>query len=227
LSAESVAAKFFRTTTQQQENSMNKKPSILQDISEGIPQDIRMIFEKPPLLQTEDPALYWRLFDHLVKAIRPANIVDWLQLKDIADYSWEVFRLQRFKGATVDLARRRAVESVLRTLLPHVATSSKVADEVTRLSHGWFTDPKTKGEAMAILKLFGLTPEVVDAEAFVASNQKLQGIDEMLGIAAVRRDASAREIERRREAVTYLCSDSKNVVEAKVVKQLSDTSKVA
>ena len=85
-----------------------------------------------------------------------------------------------------------------------MTNSSKVADEVTRLSHGWFTDPKTKEEAIALLKVFGLTPDVVDAEAFLVSNQKLQAIDEMLGIAAGRRDGSMREIERRREAVAYL-----------------------
>ena len=157
----------------------------------------------------------------LIKAIEPVNILDWLLLKDIADHSWEILRLQRFRGVLVDLARRRAVESVLRTLLPHVTNSSKVADEVTRLSHGWFTDPKTKEEAIAVLKVFGLTPDVVDAEAFLVSNQKLQAIDEMLGTAAGRRDGSLREIERRREAVTYL--DPKKVIEAKVV-QLSDAN---
>ena len=163
-----------------------------------------MIFEKTPLLKTENPAHYRQLVDLLIKAIKPVNVLDWLLLKDIADQSWEILRLQRFRGVLVDLACRRAVKSVLRTLLPHVTNSSKVADEVTRLSHGWFTDPKIKGEAIAVLKVFGLTPDVVDAEAFLASNQKLQAIDQMLGTAAVRRDGSLREIERRREAVTYL-----------------------
>ena len=200
---------------------MKKKPSIQQDISQDIPEDIRMIFEKPPLLKTENPAHYRQLVDLLIKAIEPVNVLDWLLLKDIADQSWEILRLQRFRGVLVDLACRRAVKSVLRTLLPHVTDSSKVADEVTRLSHGWFTDPKTKEEAIAVLKVFGLTPDVVDAEAFLVSNQKLQAIDEMLGTAAVRRDGSLREIERRREAVTYL--DPKKVIEAKVV-QLSDAN---
>ena len=179
---------------------MNKS-TIHQDISQKIPKKIRMIFENPPVLKTEDPARYWQFVDLLIKAIKPVNIVEWLHLKDTADYSWEIFRIQRFKGAIVDLARRRAVESVLRTLLPHVTNSSKVADEVTRLAHGWFMDPKTKQEAMTLLKVFGLTPDVVDAEAFLLSIPKLQAIDEILGIAAVRRDASMREIERGREAV--------------------------
>ena len=199
---------------------MKKKPSIQQDISKDIPEDIRMIFEKTPLLKTENPAHYRQLVDLLIKAIEPVNVLDWLLLKDIADQSWEILRLQRFRGVLVDLACRRAVESVLRTLLPHVTNSSKVADEVTRLSHGWFTDPKTKEEAIAVLKMFGLTPDVVDAEAFLASNQKLQAIDDMLGTAAGRRDGSLREIERRREAVTYL--DPKKVIEAKVVEPFLD-----
>ena len=122
-----------------------KKPSIHQDIFKDIPEDIRMIFEKPPLLKTENPAHYRQLVDQLIKAIEPVNVLDWLQLKDIADQSWEILRLQRFRGAIVDLACRRAIESVLRTLLPHVTNSSKVADEVTRLAQGWFTDPEDQG----------------------------------------------------------------------------------
>jgi hypothetical protein len=81
-------------------------------------------------------------------------------------------------------------------------------------------DAKIKQEVMTLLKAFGLAPDVVDAEAFLASNQKLQAIDEILGIAAVRRDASMREIERRREAVAYL--EPKRVVEAKVVEPFLD-----
>ena len=199
-----------------------KKSSIHQEMSQEIPEDIRMIFEKPPLLKTEDPAHYRQLVNLLVHREYQAGQHRGLApSKDAADNSGEILRLQRFRGASVDLARRRAVKSVLRTLLPHVTNSSKVADAVTRLAQGWFTDPKTKGEAMAILTVFGLTPDVVDAEAFLASNQKLQAIDEMLGTAAVRRDGSLREIERSREAVTYL--DPKKVIEAKVV-QLSDAN---
>ena len=199
---------------------MNKSTNH-QGISQKIPQKFRMIFENPPVLKTEDPARYWQFVDLLVEAIKPAHIVEWLYLKDTADYSWETFRIQRFKGAIVDLGRRHAVERVLRTLVPHVTTSSEVADaEVTRLAHGWFMNPKTKLEAMTLLNAFGLTPDVVDAEAFLLSIPKLQAIDEILGIAAVRRDASMREIERGREAVAYL--EPKRVVEAKVVKPFSD-----
>ena len=86
---------------------MKSRPST-KTFPKKFPKDIRMIFENPPLLKTEDPAHYRQLVDLLVKAIKPANIVDWLHLKDIADYSWEIFRLQRYKGAIVDLARRRA-----------------------------------------------------------------------------------------------------------------------
>ena len=71
---------------------------------------------------------------------------------------------------------------------------------------------------MALLKVFGLTADVVDAEAFLASNQKLQAIDEMLGTAAVRRDGSMREIERRRE--DGVLPRTERVVEAKVVKPI-------
>ena len=56
-----------------------KKPTIHQDISQEIPEDIRMIFEKTPLLKTENPAHYRQLVDLLIKAIKPVDVVDWLR----------------------------------------------------------------------------------------------------------------------------------------------------
>jgi hypothetical protein len=186
-----------------------------------IPAGIQALFGKPPLLRSEDPKLYWQLINHLIQAIKPKDVIDWLWMKDIADYGWEVFRLQRFKTCTIDLAQHRAVETVLRRLLPRLSKSGSadVAEQVSRLAHGWFTDPKVKEEALGALKAYGMAADVIDAEAFTTCVEKLQAIDGLLGIATVRRDASLREIERKREAMT-LVVNTPSVVEAKVVEDL-------
>ena len=198
---------------------MNKSTNH-QGISQKIPQKISHDLQNPPVLKTEDPTRYWQFVDLLVEAIKPVHIVEWIHLKDIADYSWETFRIQRYKGAIVDLARRRAVGSVLRTLLPHVTISSNVADG-SDPSRPWVVHgPENQARGHDTPQSVQFDPRRVDAEAFLLSIPKLQAIDEMLGIAAVRRDASMREIERGREAVAYL--EPKRVVEAKVVKPFSD-----
>jgi hypothetical protein len=188
---------------------------------ECIPADIHALFGNPPLLRSEDPELYWRLVDRLVQAIAPKDVIEWLWLKDVADYGWEAFRLQRFKTATIDLAQRRAVETVMRRLLLPLSKSGgpDMTEQVNRLAQGWFTDPKVREEAVCVLKVYGLAADAVDAEAFTTCVDKLQAIDGLLGIAAVRRDASLREIERKRESVTLVVNTAP-AIDARIVEEL-------
>jgi hypothetical protein len=187
-----------------------------------IPSEVRWLFVNPPVLKSEDPKLYWNLADQLIQAIQPKDIVEWLSLKDAADNAWEVFRLQRLKCATIDFARAHAIETVLRTLLP-VMLRSRAADVpecVNRLTQGWFGDGKQRQAVLAALTHFGLTESAIEAEALTASASKLQQIEEMLGIAVVRRDASIREIERRREVETIVRKSSP-VIAARVVEEVA------
>jgi hypothetical protein len=167
-----------------------------------IPNDIQPFFDNPPILNSENPKLYWELVKKLQIAINPQNVIEWMWLKDAADYGWEAFRLQRMKATTIDIAKKQAVQTVLRRLLPNLQKQrgADVADKVFELTKGWFTDAAAKAEVETVLKIHGLKNDAIEAEAFIESIDKLQAIDELLGIATVRRDASLREIERRREA---------------------------
>src|SRR5262245_43720448 len=84
-----------------------------------VPADIEALFGDPPLLSTEDPARYRDMLDRFAESIAPKNIIEWLWVKDVADLSWEIPRLRRYralfiereresKNAEIDYARKHA-----------------------------------------------------------------------------------------------------------------------
>src|SRR3954470_1610712 len=73
-----------------------------------IPPEIAELFEPPPLLPGEDSGAYKRLLTGLGVSIAPADIVEWLWVKDVVDLIWEVQRLRRLRTALLAGARREA-----------------------------------------------------------------------------------------------------------------------
>ena len=73
----------------------------------SVPPDIQALFGDPPLLSTEDPNLYWDMLDRFAESIAPRNIIEWLWVKDVADLSWEIPRLRRYRALSIERARER------------------------------------------------------------------------------------------------------------------------
>jgi hypothetical protein len=51
----------------------------------SVPPDIEALFGDPPLLSTEDPALYRDMRHRFAECVAPRNIIEWLWVKDIVD----------------------------------------------------------------------------------------------------------------------------------------------
>lgn len=56
-------------------------------------------FGPPPLLDGEDAAVYDDLYARVAAAVRPADILEEIWVRDTVDLTWEVFRLRRLKVA--------------------------------------------------------------------------------------------------------------------------------
>jgi hypothetical protein len=171
-----------------------------------MPKDILALLGLPPVLKTENLKLYWQLFDKLVALTKPADILEWLWVKEATDYAWEALRLQRFKSVTIELARKHAIEKALRKLLPGLKKSygPDVVEEINRLTQGWFNDPTAKRQIVEVLNAYGLPLDAIDAEAYACCIDTVEKLNDQLGVAAARRDAALREIERRREPVVFV-----------------------
>jgi hypothetical protein len=83
-------------------------------------QDIAWILRDRPLLAGEVDEEYDALFFNIAEAVRPDDSIEWLFIKDIADLSWELKRLQRSKTILNN--------AVIGEALKGIAVNRRVAD---------------------------------------------------------------------------------------------------
>ena len=158
-----------------------------------VPADIEALFGDPPLLSTEDPNLYWDMFDRFAEFVDPKNIIEWLWLKDIVDLCWEIARLRRYralliereresKNAEIDYAQEHAGGRNLSWMdkLKH--------PQIEALRNAPRLDTEADSASLLILQYLG-TYEIVD---------------KLLISAELHRDRILRELDFRRERVAPL-----------------------
>ncbi len=64
----------------------------------SVPAEIKEIWGKPALLPIEDPAMWDRLSEAISKAVEPVDMIDWLLVKDVADFTFQLYRLRRIQA---------------------------------------------------------------------------------------------------------------------------------
>ena len=158
-----------------------------------VPTDIEALFGDPPLLSTEDPNLYWDMFDRFAEFVDPKNIIEWLWLKDIVDLCWEIARLRRYralliereresKNAEIDYAREHADDRNLSLL-----------------------DRLKRPQIEALRNAPRLDTEADSARLLISEYLEMyETIDKLLISAELRRDRILRELDFRRERVAPL-----------------------
>jgi hypothetical protein len=168
-----------------------KRPVLRVDIT-----DIKFLLGPPPVLRTENPHLYWELFEQFAEAIAPSSIVEWIWLKDIVDLSWEIARLRRYRAIWIEFQRDWANLEIqhAREHADHLAL---------------FRD---KGH------LFPMTPEKIDERRNWGSAdteyhsallvheelKSYEAFERLLKSAELRRDRVLRELDARRERIAPL-----------------------
>jgi hypothetical protein len=133
--------------------------------------DIEELCGEPALLSFEDPEIYRKLLLKPVVDVKPSDVIERIWLRDIADHSWEIRRLRRFK---VQLIERRQDDLRRQTIAEYVQAGEKIPPKIT------FTE----------FTIVGLFVEQLDNYGC---------IDALLASAEARLLALLREIGRRRE----------------------------
>jgi hypothetical protein len=54
------------------------------------------------LLKGEDSNQYQALFTELVRTVKPTDITEWLQVRDIVDLTWNILRYRRMKARWIE-----------------------------------------------------------------------------------------------------------------------------
>jgi hypothetical protein len=76
-----------------------------------IPPDIMELFGPPPLLDAEEAKVYYGMLTSFARSIRPADLITWMLIKDLADHRVEIARYRRMKVAFVRAAHETKVGS--------------------------------------------------------------------------------------------------------------------
>jgi hypothetical protein len=144
---------------------MAKKQLIVSGLSQ-MPALIKKLWGPPPLLRSEDPAVYWKLGLAMAEAVQAADLIEWMYLKDVVDYTWEIRRLRKFQVRLVAIQEINSLREARKVFPPN---EMRQWEEHFAMGHG-------------------------ETEAFLADLESFERINRLLDVAESRRTAALNEI---------------------------------
>jgi hypothetical protein len=150
----------------------------------------------PPasLANGEDAATYEQLAARIRAAVAPANIIEEIWARDVADLTWDVVRLRRLKAGLFTIGAGDGMTQILCGLEQHAITGKLRAKE-------WAArKPAALAEVNSQLSVAGLDMGDVATSTFAVRIDQFDRIERMLAAAEVRRAAALHAIDNRRAA---------------------------
>ncbi len=180
-----------------------------------------------PVLPGEDSRAYDELLARISSTVNPSDIFEEIWVRDIADLTWEIFRLRRHKTRLLEAAIPEALENTLAPLIngPARFGTSISYDEngnreptpAQQLVNDWINrKPAAIKRVNQILAGARLTMDDVDARAFGLQIQNSERINDLLQSAETRRNYVLREIEHRRSAFARALREAAQAAEEHV-----------
>ena len=183
------------------------------------------IFGPPLLVEGEDAAAYDELLGRVCAAVKPVDVIDEMFVQDVASLEWEVLRWRRLKASLIRARVLRALVSFLDKQLDYDAWQKHFADRLRKIHQDDVTDGGTDDVTRRLAKELAQQYERREPVAVKLVNELLaaagtsinelmvnallvgqefdyiERIDRLSTIAETRRDASLREIDRRRAVI--------------------------
>jgi hypothetical protein len=152
------------------------------------------LFGAPPLIDGEDAAAYDALLARIAAAVKPADVIEEMWVRDVVDLAWETLRLRRLKAMLITAA---APEGMAAALTPSIG-----AGAARELAEAWAVGGRRAARrAEKLLAAAGLDRDAVTAHTLALRIDDVERIDRMIMLTEGRRAAALREIERRRAAL--------------------------
>jgi len=141
---------------------MTKSPAVSTEVKET-----RLtLFGPPPLLPGEDTAAYDELLARVSGAVKPADVLEEIWVRDVVDLVWETFRLRRLKANLLDANAHRGLERILVTFLGW--------DDAKSLAASWAQrDRSAIKQVDKLLASAGLTMDAVMAQTLSADSDEV------------------------------------------------------
>jgi len=89
---------------------MAKKQLIIRGATQ-MPAAIKKLWGPPPVHPSESQEEYWRLAVAMAQAVEPANAIEWIYLKDVADYTWNIRELRKHQAQVIRVAEQKCHEN--------------------------------------------------------------------------------------------------------------------
>jgi len=188
-----------------------------------LPQDIAEFVGGRPIVKGEDPQQYDILLDKLAAFIAPADPIEWIWTKDIADALWEGRRARRIRDQILDIGRHKAMRRLAENLLQEKNCLPGFRKLVDKTVSAWM-GPAGDEKMAHFLAGHGLDPLAVAAEAFMNRSQPYELLDRIATSADKRRDALLRDIERRRTGRAKDFREAASIVDAEAEEVTSPSS---
>jgi len=148
----------------------------------------------PSLANGEDAAAYAQLAARIRAAVAPANVIEEIWARDIADLTWDVVRLRRIKAGLFTVGAGDGMAQILRGMEKHAINGElRARDWAAR-------KPAALAEVNAQLSTAGLDIGDVATSTFAVRIDQFDRIERMLAAAEVRRAAALHAIDNRRAA---------------------------
>jgi hypothetical protein len=162
-----------------------------------------------PLIRGEEVSNYDTLLARISGAVKPADILEEIWVRDVVDLVWDAIRMRRLKAALMTVC---AHEGMQRTLSGFAGVTS------IGFARQWATrDEAAVAKADALLASAGLTIDSVMAQTLRVRIGEVERIDRMAMAAEARRNVALHEIERHRaglaKALRRVAHDVENGVE--------------
>jgi hypothetical protein len=140
----------------------------------NFPEGLRGLIEDPPLLQGEDPKLYWNLLVAVIDEEKPQGIMDYIDVMDQVNKVWEEWRLKRVSVGLINGEMLSAVDYFLAPLEMKPISRSKLARD-------YFGEkPKVRQKVVSKLAQYGVTLPEIQAKAVQLNRPTLQLTERMI-----------------------------------------------
>jgi hypothetical protein len=166
------------------------------------PGELLPMLEDIPLVGDEKAENYYNIFSAIVVAAQPADAIDWLHVKSVADLTWEIRREQAIKAGIVTFMQKEIVLDLLKTsrdgpndLDSHLYRIFDAANEANQ----WTINPAARKNINVSLAARGYPPSETLARAYIKGQAQIDAVDRRIASSEARRIITLREIERRNE----------------------------
>jgi hypothetical protein len=169
---------------------------------EFVPEPIRALFAKRPLVAGESPDEYDAMVMAVAEAVGPIDGIEAIYVKDFVDTTWEIQRCRRYQARIIDNELSEAFARLLQRAEQFDGDALK--KKARRLAQAYCAgEPDAVAAVPKLLAGVGLTIESAEALAFHRHIDDLGRIANMIGIAETRRRHIIREIEFHREVLGW------------------------